>query len=226
MPFESTPATRTTDSELFSGGVTYNTSTTPTMRSFRVEAAFAGSCKTDMTHRVRSSRLEINSESGRPLQAGARIGSTLYKQLKAENTRTCKAPTVFYILLVETTRDSNGKRFAYQVNIETLKKGDQPTDLPFAGTYRTNVKKFPVDTILGWASCSASRQKTLPSKATTKRSNKTEEPSDSQVSEAEADTSAKKQHSRKKVPSKSVKGTTEKRESHSKKINAMKPKKT
>lgn len=192
------------------------------MRSFRVEAAFAGSSKTDMTHRVRSSRLEINGESGRPLQAGARIGSTLYRQLKSEATKTCRAPTVYYVLLAETTRESNGRRFAYQVTIETLQKEEQPTNLPFAGTYKTNVKKFSVDTILGWTSCSASRQKTLPSKATTRRSNKTQETSDE--SEAEDDTATKQQQKRKSVTSKSVKGLN-KRNSHSRKVNSTKPKK-
>lgn len=188
------------------------------MRSFRVEAAFAGSSKIDVTQKVRSSRLEINGESGRPLQAGARIGSTLCRQLKSEATRTCEAPTVFYVLLAETTRDSNGKRFAYQVSIEILKKGKQPTNLPFAGTYRTSTKKFSVDTIQGWATCSASRQKELPSRVATKRSNSgIEESSDESDADAEAinKESAKQQQKRKGTPSKLTKGILGKRDSHS-----------
>jgi hypothetical protein len=59
---------------------------TPTIRSFRVQATFAGTCEVDLTDKVRSSRLQINSESGRPLQAGARIGSALYRSLKLEAT--------------------------------------------------------------------------------------------------------------------------------------------
>jgi hypothetical protein len=201
---------------------------TPPMRSFRVKAAFAGSSKIDMTHKVRSSRLKINGQSERPLQAATRVGSTLYRQMKSEATKTCRAPTVFYVLIAETTRDSNGKRFAYQVSIEILKEGQQPTDLPFAGRYRTSTKKFPVDTILGWATCSASRQKELPSKATTKRSNSgTEESSDESEADSEAikETATKQQQKRKRAPSKSVKGTLKKRDSHSKKANATKTKK-
>jgi hypothetical protein len=88
------------------------------IRSFRVEAAFSGTCKTNVTEKVTGTRLEINLESGRPLQAGARVGSALYRSLKSVATSKCRAPLVYYILLVETTRNSNGKMFAYQVNID------------------------------------------------------------------------------------------------------------
>ena len=100
-----------------------------TYRSFRVESAFFGTCKTNVTEKVRGTRLEINRESGCPLQAGARVRSALYRSLKSVATSMCQAPLVYYILLVETTRNSNGKMFAYQVNIELLKKSEQPTGL-------------------------------------------------------------------------------------------------
>jgi hypothetical protein len=134
---------------------------TLTIKSFRVQAAFGGSCKVDLTDKVRSSRLQINSESGRPLQAGARIGSALYRSLKLEATKTCRPPLVYYVLLVETTCGSKGKVFAYQINIETLKKAEQPTRFAFAATYRTKTRQFPVETMSKWTSCSTRKQKTL-----------------------------------------------------------------
>jgi hypothetical protein len=134
------------------------------IQSFRVEAAFSGTCKTNVTEKVRDTQLEINRESGRPLQAGARVGSALYRSLKSVATSMCRAPMVFYILLVETTRNSNGKMFAYQVNIELLTKSEQPSGLAFAGTYRTSTRKFSIDTILGWNTCSLAKNKPHPRK--------------------------------------------------------------
>jgi hypothetical protein len=184
----------------------------PTIRSFRVQAAFGGSCKVDLTDKVRSSRLQINGQSGRPLQAGARIGSALYRSLKLDATKTCRPPLMYYVLLAETTRGSKGKVFAYQVNIETLKKAEQPTGLAFAGTYRTRTRKFSVDTMSKWTSCSTRKQKTLPSKTTSKHSSDTEDSSDDE-SQVDAGPKRKTQG-----PSKSVKDTN-KGDSHSKKAN-------
>jgi hypothetical protein len=172
---------------------------TPTIRSFRVQAAFGGSCKVDLTDRVRSSRLQINCESGRPLQAGARIGSALYRSLKLEATKTCRPPLVYYVLLAETTRGSKGKVYAYQINIETLKKAEQPTGLAFAGTYRTKTRKFCVNTMSKWTSCSTRKHKPLSSKTTSKHCSDTEESSDDE-SQVDAGPNHKTQG-----PSKSVK---------------------
>jgi hypothetical protein len=185
---------------------------TPTIRSFRVQAAFGGSCKVDLTDKVRSSRLQINGGSGRPLQAGARIGSALYRSLKLEATKTCRPPLVYYVLLIETTRGSKGKVFAYQINIETVKKAEQPTGLAFAGTYRTKTRKFCVDTMSNWTSCSTRKQRALPSKTTSKHSSDTEDSSDDE-SKVDAGPKRKTQG-----PSKSVKETN-KGDSHSKKAN-------
>jgi hypothetical protein len=185
---------------------------TPTIRSFRVQAAFAGTCKVDLTDQVRSSRLQINGESGRPLQAGARTGSALYRSLKLEATKTCRPPLVYYVLLIETTRGSKGKVFAYRIDIETVKKDEQPTGLAFAGTYRRKTRKFCVDTISKWTSCSTRKQKTLSSKTTSKHSSDTEDSSDDE-SKVDAGPKRKTQG-----PSKSVKGTN-KGDSHSKKAN-------
>jgi hypothetical protein len=183
---------------------------TPTIRSFRVQAAFGGSCKLDLTDKVRSSRLQINGASGRPLQAGARIGSALYRSLKLDATKTCRPPLVYYVLLIETTRGSKGKVFAYQINIETLKKAEQPTGLAFAGTYRTKTRKFSVETMSKWTSCSTRKQKTLSSKTTSKHPSDTEDSSDDE-SEVDAEPNRKTQG-----PSKSVKETN-KGNSHFKK---------
>jgi hypothetical protein len=192
---------------------------TPTIRSFRVQAALAGTCKVDLTDQVRSSRLQINSESGRPLQAGARTGSALYRSLKLEATNTCRPPLVYYVLLVETTRGSKRKVFAYQINIETVKKAEQPTGLAFAGTYRTKTRKFCVDTISKWTSCSTRKQERLSSKTTSKHSSDTEDSSDD---ESEVDT---RPNRKTQGPSKSVKEIN-KGDSHSKKANPKKRKAT
>lgn len=175
------------------------------IRSFRVEAAFSGTCKTNDTGKVRGTRLEINRESGRPLQAGARVGSALYRSLKSVATSKCRTPLVYYILLVETTRNSNGKMFAYQVNIELLKKSEQPSGLAFAGTYRTSTRKFSIDTILGWNTCSAAKNKPHPFKSTRNAS----ETAESTDEHTEVDINDKQHASkRKKAPSRPVKRTT------------------
>jgi hypothetical protein len=184
----------------------------PTIRSFRVQAAFAGTCKVDLTDKVRSSRLQINSVSGRPLQAGARTGSALYRSFKLEATNTCRPPLVYYVALVETTRGSKGKVFAYQINIETVKKAEQPTGLAFAGTYRTKTRKFCVDTISKWTSCSTRKQKTPSPKTTSKHSSDIE---DSSGDESEVDATPNRKT---RGPSKSMKDTN-KGDSHSKKAN-------
>jgi hypothetical protein len=175
---------------------------TPSIRSFWVQAAFAGTCKVDLTDQVRSSRLQINGESGRPLQAGAKTGSALYRSLKLEATKTCRPPLVYYVLLVETTRGSKGKVFAYQIDIETVKKAEQPTELAFAGTYRTKTRKCCVDTMSKWTSCSKRKQKMLPSKSTSsKHSSDIEESSDDK---SNVDAGPKRET---RGPSKSVKDT-------------------
>jgi hypothetical protein len=166
----------------------------------------------DLTDKVRSSRLQINGGSGCPLQAGARIGSALYRSLKLEATKTCRPPLVYYVLRIETTRGSKGKVFAYQINIETVKKAEQPTGLAFAGTYQTKTRKFCVDTMSNWTSCSTRKQRALPSKTTSKHSSDTEESSDDE-SKVDAGPQRKTQG-----PSKSVKETN-KGDSHSKKAN-------
>jgi hypothetical protein len=184
----------------------------PTIRSFRVQAAFGGTCKVDLTDKVRSSRLQINDRSGRPLQAGARIGSALYRSLKFTATKTCRPPLVYYVLLAETTRGFKGKVFAYQVNIETLKKAEQPTGLALAGTYRTKTRKFCVDTMSKWTSCSTRKHNPLSSKTTSKHSSDSEESSDDE-SHFDAGSNLKRKTQ---GPSKSVKDTN-KGDSHSKK---------
>jgi hypothetical protein len=63
-------------------------------------------------------------------------------------------------------------------NIETVKKAEQPSGLAFAGTHRTKTRKFSVDTMSKWISCSTRKQKSLPSKTTSKHSSDTEKSSD------------------------------------------------
>jgi hypothetical protein len=185
---------------------------TASIRSFRVQAAFGGSCKGDLTDTVRSSRLQINGESGRQLQAGARMGSALYRSLKLEATKTCRPPLVYYVLLGETTCGSKGKVLAYQINIETLKKAEQPTGLGFGKTYRTKTRKFCIDTMSKWTSCSTRKQKTCPSKTTSEHSSDTKDSSDDE-SKDDAGPKRKTQG-----PSESVKETN-KGDLHSKKAN-------
>jgi hypothetical protein len=119
-------------------------------RSFKVIQAYAGACHIDVPDQTLNMRLEISSDCGRPVQAGTRVASALYKDHKAKASGKCRAPLVYYAILEETTRGACAKQFAYESTIKLLKQDARPSNLPFAGAYRTDTRKFPLEKIMEW----------------------------------------------------------------------------
>jgi hypothetical protein len=113
-------------------------------RSFKVVKALDKKCS-DQSSKLDDSRLEIDAERGRVVQAGCRAGSALYRQLKASAPRSATLPFKAYVLLVETTRGSKHKEYAYQVSLHALPENQRPHDMRFEGFYRTSATKLSIE---------------------------------------------------------------------------------
>jgi hypothetical protein len=113
-------------------------------RSFKVVKALDKKCS-DHTSKLAESRLEIDAERGRVVQAGSTAGSALYRLLKASAPRSATLPFKAYILLAETTRGSKYKEYAYQVSLHALPENMRPHDMRFEGSYRTSATKLSIE---------------------------------------------------------------------------------
>jgi hypothetical protein len=99
----------------------------------------------DQSSKLDNSRLEIDAERGRVVQAGCRAGSALYRQLKASAPRSATLPFKAYVLLAETTRGSKHKEYAYQVSLHALPENMRPEGMRFEGAYRTSATKLSIE---------------------------------------------------------------------------------
>jgi hypothetical protein len=113
-------------------------------RSFRVVKVLDKKCS-DQSNMLQESRLEIDAAKGRVVQASCRAGSALYRLLKVSAPRSATLPFTAYVLLMETTRGSKHKEFAYQVSIHALPENQRPQDMIFEGAYRTNAMKLSIE---------------------------------------------------------------------------------
>jgi hypothetical protein len=113
-------------------------------RSFKVVKVLDKKCS-DQSSRLEESRLEIDAERGRVVQAGCRAGSAFYRQLKADAPRLTALPFTVFVLLAETTRGSNHKHFAYQVFLHELPEAQRPQGMDFQGSYRTTATKLSME---------------------------------------------------------------------------------
>jgi hypothetical protein len=113
-------------------------------RSFRVVRALDHKCS-DQSSRLEGSRLEIDADRGRVVQAGCRAGSALYRSIKADTPRLAALPFTAFVLLVETTRGSKHKHFAYQVSPHPLPKRRRPQGMNFQGSYQTSATKLTME---------------------------------------------------------------------------------
>jgi hypothetical protein len=113
-------------------------------RSFRVVKALDKKCS-DQSSKLDNSRLEIDAERGRVVQAGSRAGSALYRLLKASAPRSAVLPFTAFVLLMETTRGNKNKEYAYQVSLHALPENQRPHDMRFEGSYRTSATKPSIE---------------------------------------------------------------------------------
>jgi hypothetical protein len=113
-------------------------------RSFKVIKALNKKWS-DHTSKLAESRLEIDAERKRVVQAGCRADSALYWQLKATAPRSATLPFKAYVLLAETTRGSKHKEYAYQVSLHALPENLKPQDMQFQGSYRTRATKLTIE---------------------------------------------------------------------------------
>jgi hypothetical protein len=113
-------------------------------RSFMIVKALDKKCL-DHTSKLAESRLEIDAERGRVVQAGSRAGSALYRLLKASAPRSATLPFKAYVLLAETTRGSKHKEYAYQVSLNALPENMRPHDMRFERSYRTSATKLSIE---------------------------------------------------------------------------------
>jgi hypothetical protein len=113
-------------------------------RSFKIVKALDAKCL-DQSIKLDNSRLEMNAERGRVVQAGRRAGSALYRLLKASAPRSAVFPFTAFVLLMETTRGSKHKEYAYQVSLRALPKNQRPLDMLFEGAYRTSATKLSIE---------------------------------------------------------------------------------
>jgi hypothetical protein len=114
-------------------------------RSFKVVKVLDKKCSDQSSLKLDDSRLEIDAERGRVVQAGCRAGSALYRQLKASAPRSATLPFKAYVLLAETTRGSKHKQYAYQVSLHALPENQRPHDMRFDGSYRTSATKLSIE---------------------------------------------------------------------------------
>jgi hypothetical protein len=94
-------------------------------QSFKIVKALDAKCL-DQSCKLDNSRLEIDAERGRVVQAGCRAGSALYRQTKANAPRSATLPFTAYVLLMETTRGSKHKEYAYHVSLHALPENQRP----------------------------------------------------------------------------------------------------
>jgi hypothetical protein len=113
-------------------------------RSFKVVKALDKKCS-DQSLKLEESRLEIDAERGRVVQAGCRAGSSLYKLLKASHPRSAALPFTAFVMLAETTRGSKHKEYAYQVSLHALPDDLRPQGMNFQGAYRTSATKLSIE---------------------------------------------------------------------------------
>jgi hypothetical protein len=113
-------------------------------RSFKIVKALDKKCS-NQSSKLAESRLEIDSERGRVVQAGCRAGSALYRQLKATAPRSAVLPFTAFVLLAETTRGSKHKEYAYRVSLHALPENQRPHDMDFEGSYRTSATKLSIE---------------------------------------------------------------------------------
>jgi hypothetical protein len=113
-------------------------------RSFRVVKALDMQYN-DQTNRLSETRLEIDADKGRVVQAGCRAGSSLFRLLKAGGTKSATLPYECSVLLQETTRSSKHKRFAYTVSLRALPEHRRPEGMQFQGSYRTTATKLTIE---------------------------------------------------------------------------------
>jgi hypothetical protein len=113
-------------------------------RSFKVVKVLDKKCS-DQSSKLQESRLEIDAERGRVVQAGCRAGSALNRQLKASAPRSATLPFKAYVLLAETTRGSKHKEYAYQVSLHALPENQRPQDMCFEGAYQTSATKLSIE---------------------------------------------------------------------------------
>jgi hypothetical protein len=114
-------------------------------RSFKVVKVLDKKCS-DHTSKLAESRLEIDAERGRVVQAGCRAGSALYRLLKVSAPTSATLPFKAYVLLAETTRGSKlHKEYAYQVSLNALPENMRPQDMQFEGSYRTSATKLSIE---------------------------------------------------------------------------------
>lgn len=111
-------------------------------RSFRVVAAY-DSKTNDVTALLKDARFEIDALKGRVCQVGARAGSQLYRTQKCQRKQV-RLPMCVSIMLQETTRGSQNKRYGYKVRIVPVKECDQPAGLPFQGTFSSSATKLAI----------------------------------------------------------------------------------
>jgi hypothetical protein len=115
-------------------------------RAFKVVKALDKKCS-DQSNKLEESRLEIDAERARLVQAGCRAGSALYRQLKATAPGSATLPFTAYVLLAETTRGSKHKEYAYRVSLHALPENMRPEGMRFNGAYRTNATKLSIEAI-------------------------------------------------------------------------------
>jgi hypothetical protein len=113
-------------------------------RSFKVVKVLDKKCS-DHTSKLAESRLEIDAERGRVVQAGCRAGSALYRLLKVSAPTSATLPFKAYVLLAETTRGSKYKEYAYHVSLHALPENQRPRDMHFEGSYRTSATKLSIE---------------------------------------------------------------------------------
>jgi hypothetical protein len=113
-------------------------------RSFKVIKVLDEKCS-DQSNGLDESRLEIDTERGRVVQAGCRAGSALYQLLKASAPRLATLQFMAYVLLAETTRGSIHQQFASQVSLHALPEALRPQGMRFEGAYRTSATKLSIE---------------------------------------------------------------------------------
>jgi hypothetical protein len=113
-------------------------------RSFRVVTTLDMKYN-DQTSRLSETRLEIDANKGRVVQAGSRAGSSLFRLLKADPRQPATLPYACSVLLQEMTRSSKHKQFAYSVSLLALPENRRPEGMKFQGSYRTTATKLTLE---------------------------------------------------------------------------------
>jgi hypothetical protein len=113
-------------------------------RSFQVVRILDKECS-DQSSKLEESRLEIDADKGRIIQAGCKAGSALYWQLKSSAPRSAALPFTAFVMLAETTRGSKHKKYAYEVSLRALPENQQAQGMRFEGSYRRSAIKLSIE---------------------------------------------------------------------------------